>query len=343
MSKYIRALTLTLGLFLMISVVLLAVEPGLPASRAKPLPPGDPTDQKVEMKETSTPFSASATPTVVTAAQPGATLEPVTIFVPITPVTVETPTVLPTQQPTPEPTLASALPPELWKVWPLMPTVSPAMRAAYQKAVAQGTIDPRAFSIFGDCQGEADAFLGVFDNSPGLVETMEDDLQEYVDQFAGSFERYNPAAKSGSSAGSLLFAPWNDNKEGKCTPGETPVDCELRVHHPSIVFIQLGTHFEAPDRNYAYLSTLIQKVMATGAVPVMVTKADNLEKTEFVNLNIAKLADHYGLPLWNFWASVQDLPSHGLQPNGMHLTPEGNVVHQVAALRVLGAVWQAVR
>jgi hypothetical protein len=224
-----------------------------------------------------------------------------------------------------------------------MPTVSDAIRAAYQKGLAQGTIDPTAFSVFGDCQGEADAFLGVFDTSPGLVKKMADDLQEFVNQFAGSFERYNPAAKSGSSAGSLLFAPWNDNKEGNCLEGETPVDCELRVHHPSIVFIQLGTHYETPDRNYAYLSIIIEKVLATGAVPVMVTKADNLEQTEFVNGNIAELAYKYGLPLWNFWYSVQDLPSHGLEPDGMHLTKEGNVVHQVAALRVLGAVWQAVR
>ena len=74
----------------------------------------------------------------------------------------------------------------------------------------------------------------------------------------------------------------------------------------------------------------------------MVTKADNLELNEFVNENITDLAVEYGLPLWNFWSSVQDLPSHGLQPDLMHLTDAENGVHQVDALRVLGIVWEAV-
>ena len=226
--------------------------------------------------------------------------------------------------------------------FPAMPGgVSQTLRNAYLAGVAEGRIDPHAFSIFGDCQGEADAYLGVFDTSPGLVEKMADDLKEFVRQFSGSFSRYNPAAKSGSSAGSLLYAPWNDNKEGKCAKGESPVDCELRVHRPSIVFIQLGTHFETPDRNLAYLTTIIKKVQAKGAVPILVTKADNLEGNNFVNRNIATLASKFDLPLWNFWASVQGLPSRGLEPNGMHLTKSGNTVHQIDALRVLGLVWQS--
>lgn len=219
-------------------------------------------------------------------------------------------------------------------------TISADLRSLYQRSVAQGLIDPHAFSVFGDCQAETEAFLGVFDTSPGLVARMADDLQETVAQFQGSFYRYNPAAKSASSAGSLLYAPWNDNKEGKCESGETPVDCELRVHRPSIVFIHTGTHFESKERNFSYLSIIIEKVLQAGAVPILVTKADNLEGNNFVNHNIAALAAQFDLPLWNFWASVQELPSNGLVPDGMHLTKDGNTVHQIDALRVLGQVWQ---
>jgi hypothetical protein len=253
----------------------------------------------------------------------------------------QTSTRLPTQ-------IVPALPtldPAVWKSWPVFPgAVSAQLRQAYQEAVARGSIDPQAFSVFGDCQSEADSFLGVFDTSPALVNTMNEDLQDIVAQFSGSFYRYNPAAKSGSSAGSLLYAPWNDNKEGKCQEGETPVDCELRVHQPSIVFIHLGTHFEPQARNLSYLTTIVEKILATGAVPIMVTKADHLEgSSEYVNLDIATLAVKYQLPVWNFWASVQELPDQGLQPAGMLLTKDGTTVHQVGALRMLGLVWEAVR
>lgn len=201
----------------------------------------------------------------------------------LTPTLTTAPTLNTSPQMTAPPTLTAlpTLSAALWKEWPVLPEyVSAELRLRYQSAIAQGRINSRAFSVFGDCQSEAEAFLGVFDSSPGLVETMSADRREIVAQFQGSFLRYNPAAKSGSSAGSLLYAPWNDNKAGQCLPGETPADCELRVHQPSLVFIHLGTHFETKARNFNYLSVLIEKVLATGAVPVLVTKADNLEQDE---------------------------------------------------------------
>lgn len=262
------------------------------------------------------------------------------------------PQVTPTPKPLPssssiEPPPTAVLPglsAELWKEWPVMPgTISADLRSLYQRSVAQGLIDPHAFSVFGDCQAETEAFLGVFDTSPGLVARMADDLQETVAQFQGSFYRYNPAAKSASSAGSLLYAPWNDNKEGKCESGETPVDCELRVHRPSIVFIHTGTHFESKERNFSYLSIIIEKVLQAGAVPILVTKADNLEFDERVNQNLSVLAVKYQLPLWNFWASVHYLDDNGLKEDKMHLTEEATTVHQLGALQVLSWAWREVR
>lgn len=84
-------------------------------------------------------------------------------------------------------------------------------------------------------------------------------------------------------------------------------------------------------------------MLATGALPVLVTKADNLEQDERVNQNLALLAVQYQLPVWNFWASVHDLPDQGLLSNKMHLTQTASTIHQVDALRVLGLVWQAAR
>lgn len=243
-----------------------------------------------------------------------------------------------TPQPTPAPTLDAAA----WKDWPLMPLTSLAMRAVYQRGLAQGTIDPHAFSVLGDCQSESIDFLGMFENNPAVVDGLSPERQAVVAQFAGSFDRYNPAAKSGSAAGSLLYAAWNDNEEGACLYGETPIDCELRVHRPSIVFIHTGTHYETESRNWYYMTIIIDKILERGAVPVLVTKADNLELDEHINRNFARLALQYGLPLWNFWSSVQDLPEHGLMPNKMHLTPDAHAVHRLGALDALYAVWHTV-
>jgi hypothetical protein len=241
--------------------------------------------------------------------------------------------------PMPTPTRDTAT----WKEWPVIPAIPDEMRAIYERGLAQGTIDPKAFSVLGDCQSEAGDFLGVYENNPRLVSTLPVSLQETVANFAGSFNRYNPAAKSGSSAGSLLYAAWNDNKEGTCLYGETPVDCELRVHRPSIVFIHTGTHYETQERNWYYLTIIIDKILARGAIPVLVTKADDLELDEHINQNMSKLAVKYGLPLWNFWSSVQDLPDQGLMPDKMHLTAAGHEVHRLGALEMLDKVWRAVR
>ena len=82
---------------------------------------------------------------------------------------------------------------------------------------------------------------------------------------------------------------------------------------------------------------------ATGAVPVLVTKADNLEGDERVNQNLGVLAVNYDLPMWNFWASVHYLTDNGLKENKMHLTEEAVTIHQMDALRVLGWVWRELR
>jgi hypothetical protein len=266
-----------------------------------------------------------------------------------TPVRLQTgaPTLRPTQAPAtrapadPTPTVYVQPPAEDWKQWAVIPlTVSERMREVYRYGLANGT-DPNAFTVLGDCQGDSETFLGAFKTNQQLVSGLPTELVETIAQFDGSFNRYNPAAKSGSSAGSLLWSEWNDNLEGKCAPGESPLDCELRVHRPSIVFVHLGTHFEVPDRNLRYLTIIIERILANGAVPVMVTKADKLEgDDEYVNRNIATLAELYELPLCNFWASVQDLPAGGLLPNGMHLTPEAHTVHRIGALETLDAVWR---
>ena len=206
--------------------------------------------------------------------------------------------------------------------------------------------DPHAFSIFGDCQARPGEFFGVFETDADLIESLSPDLRETVDYFGGSFNRESPTAQDGTTPGSLLWTQWHRGEYG-CSFAETPVECELRVHRPSFVLIQIGTHFES--RNAEYLRRVILQLLDAGVVPILATKADNREKDERINRDMAMLAAEYDLPLWNFWAAVSDLPNRGLYTRDdrplqgdIYLTEEAAVIHRLSGLTTLNVVWRAV-
>jgi hypothetical protein len=260
------------------------------------------------------------------------------------PKTKSTTIVLPTLQPTS--TLLSNVTPfdvDAWKEQPIIPNVDPSIHAIYQYGQTLGN-DPHAFSIFGDCQERPADFFGVFETDPDLVEGLSPELQEAVANFQGSFNRESPTAQDGTTPGALLWPQWHRGEYG-CSFSETPVECELRIHHPSFVIIQIGTHFES--RNTEYLRKVILQLMDAGVVPILATKADNREKDERINRDMWNLASEYDLPLWNFWVAVSDLPNRGLytrddrpQQGDIYLTDEASVRHRMTGLDALNAVWR---
>lgn len=233
-----------------------------------------------------------------------------------------------------------------WKDTPVIPTdIDPSLQKVYERGVALGN-DPRAFSLFGDCQARPEEFLGVFETDKILFDRLSPQLQETVDNFRGSFNRESPTAQDGTTPGALLWISWHQGKYD-CTFAETPVECELRIHRPSFVIIQIGTHFES--RNTEYLRKIIEQLIEEGVIPILATKADNREKDERVNEDMALLASEYDLPLWNFWAAVSGLPNHGLYTRDdrplqgdIYLTDEAKEIHRMTALETLNVVWRSV-
>ena len=107
----------------------------------------------------------------------------------------------------------------------------------------------------------------------------------------------------------------------KCFPGENPLQCELRENKPSVAFILLGTNDASQNEDFeAYLREIVYETIERGVVPVLATKADNLEGDQRINEIITRVAIEYEIPLWNFWLAVQPLPHHGLKEDGTHLT-----------------------
>lgn len=290
-----------------------------------------------------------------TATQPPSVAETATVAspLPLTP----TPVLASPSPSAPSPTVTpdTRLPPERWQEWPVVPTPSAHMRVVYQHGLAIGR-DERRFSKIGDCQNVDTYFLSTFDK-PGdySLGAQYAYLQETIEHFAGSWSRHSLAVKGGMNVASVLSPLWADAEH--CEKDETPLACEIRVHNPSIVIVSMETWWgKQPAKTYeAYLRQVVEYILAQGVVPILATKADNLEGDHSINAAIARVAYDYDVPLWNFWAAVQPLPNHGLSPDGFHLTFARNFFddplrmqnawpwRNLTALQSLDSVWRALR
>jgi GDSL-like Lipase/Acylhydrolase family len=242
-----------------------------------------------------------------------------------------------------------------WQDWPVVPeAVSERTIAIYQQGLAMGN-NPHAFSKIGDCETHTTWFLYDFDQGGNAYDLGSyGDLQGVIDHFEGSYERLSVATKWGFTAASIMATLWADPE--KCVLGDSPLSCELRLHKPSFAIIALGTNDSAnPDRFEENYRKVIEACVEAGVVPILATKADDLEGDGKINEIIVQMAHEYDVPLWNFWAALQDLPKHGLQDDGAHLTWYPNDFsdpraieeaswprRNLTALQVLEAVWLGV-
>ena len=212
------------------------------------------------------------------------------------------------------------LPQDAWKAIPVVPTgVSHRARAIYEYGLSQGT-DPTHFSIIGDCQNVSSYFLSAFDKAGEYSLGQYAYLKPTIDYYQGSFSRKSLAVKGGFNAAAVISPLRADPKS--CNAGESPLDCELRTWKPSIVIVSMETWWsEKPAEEYdKYMRRVLDRIIELGALPIIATKADNLEGDNAINATIAQIAHEYEIPMWNFWAAVQPLPHHGLSGDGFHLT-----------------------
>jgi len=244
--------------------------------------------------------------------------------------------------------------PDVWKDLPVIPEISPKIVQIYAYGVSKGN-NPYTFSKIGDCSTSNAWFLGSFDDGDQYYRLGEHAyLEPMIDHFKGSYGRDNITTRNGFSASSALSPLWADPEV--CQSGETPLACEYRIHRPSIVFIMLGTndrwHSEQFEEN---MREILEFTLEKQIVPILATKADNFEGDESINNTLAKLANEYDVPLWNFWAALQSISDTGMEADGVHLTwgpnhfddPEimklGWPTRNLTAMQVLHAIWQAVQ
>ncbi|MGD8814838.1 MAG: hypothetical protein PVI78_10225 [Anaerolineales bacterium] len=267
-------------------------------------------------------------------------------------VSLRPPSMTATQLPTP--TLTPTPLPSSWQEWPVIPIVPSRMIEIHRLGIEAGN-NPLAFSKIGDGEISANWFFIAFDNGPQCYDLGPyTDLQIVIDAFTGSFARQSLAAGPGFSTLHVLDPMTADY--ASCENGETPLECELRMHQPSFAILSMGTsqawrveEFETDMRE------IIHILLDHGVVPILSTKGDNLEGDHSINKIIVELAQEYQVPLWNFWLAIQPLPRHGLQLDLEHLTwaptdlddPQAMSYawpwRNLTALQALEAVWNAVR
>lgn len=232
---------------------------------------------------------------------------------------------------------------------PVLPVVSERARQIYARGLARG-MNPHAFSKIGDCMSVPPYFLAPFDvGVQRYTLGPYSKLQTTIDFYDGSFGRKSLAVSTGFTITAAFSPMWSDATV--CGAEESPLGCEVRVHRPSIALLLLGTN---DANNGAFFGASMQRaidfLVTRGILPILATKADNLEGDDRINHIILGLARDNQLPLWNFWRATRALPGYGVVNDGFHLTfaknrfndPEamkaGWVVRNLTALQTIDAV-----
>ncbi|MCL6509394.1 MAG: SH3 domain-containing protein [Anaerolineae bacterium] len=230
---------------------------------------------------------------------------------------------LPTSSALDAPLVSAVIPGPL--EYPYLSDISPRVYQIFQVGQARGN-RANAFSVVGDSNSQHPAFLKPFDwgnynlGSYGY-------LRSTVDFFRGSFANDSPAAAGGFNTAKVLdpaHAPSYCN-------GQSPLECEYNRTRPSVALILLGTgdqhNWQSFEGNYR---RIIEISINMGVIPVLITKADDLESRDnnapygFINGKIAQLAREYQVPLLNLRQVVQRLPNGGTTGDGFHYNYPGD-------------------
>ncbi|MCD6355953.1 MAG: hypothetical protein J7L66_01600, partial [Anaerolineaceae bacterium] len=167
-------------------------------------------------------------------------------------------------------------------------------------------------------------------------------LKDTIENFKGYFDRDGQSTQYGFNAAAVLSPLMAD--ADICLPDETPLECEIRITRPTFALVSLEFWFEGRTSEVyeRYMRQIIEYLMAQGVVPILATKADNVEKDHSLNLTTAKLAYEYDIPLWNWWAAAQGLGDKGIDPyrDGFHISVEAWNVRSKTFLQTLDHLWK---
>jgi hypothetical protein len=233
------------------------------------------------------------------------------------------------------------LKPEDWGEWPVIPVISENALEIYLQGLQAGT-NPKLFSIIGDCQNipGGSLFRKVNWDDFSLPPDLEH-LQPTLDNFRTIWSREPVTVGGGFIPASMFSTYWTDTD--RCDPIETPLDCEFRLNNASIVLISIGSDQKpgtGEDFDH-YMRKIVEYSIENKRLPIISTDAYATDEGFPLNLIMAQIAYDYDIPLWNFWAAVQDLPNHGLKEDNFHISAEAFAIKRITGIQVLHALLTA--
>lgn len=173
-------------------------------------------------------------------------------------------------------------------------------------------------------------------------------LRATQNYFGNSFRHVSFAANGGFTSAAMNDPVWADG--ANCGTQQTPFECEIFVNRASIVFIQVGTGDQYTWRVYEpNLRRMVDTALKKGVLPVLLTKADNLETVQggapadFINNMVRKVARDFDVPLIDFYTATRQLPNNGLFDEGdldFHLSDAGMDLHLLLTLQALDKIWR---
>ncbi|MCX6019441.1 MAG: SGNH/GDSL hydrolase family protein [Chloroflexi bacterium] len=227
---------------------------------------------------------------------------------------------------------------------PIIPEISAATRANIRDTFARGRaagLDAGVFSKLGDCMTENAHFLAPFGDgdfdlashaslAPIVTRFSKTPARSGKNWSQNSFSTPSLAAAGGFNVAAPLDPTWS-NPEW-CSNSESPLQCEFRVAHPSVVVLMFGTNDIAAtspaDFDY-YLRTLVHDSLDAGVVPLLSTfpqRPEDPKKTLLLNRIVIAVAREYQAPVMNLFGALEALPGRGVDPNDtIHLSvpPDG--------------------
>ncbi len=296
--------------------------PTLASTAAPPTAPGLPSASAVD-PEPSPTAGVAVENLPITAGTLAAKPIPSPTPEPLPPTDTPEPTATPTATASPTPDLPTATPiiindVSLEDVIILDEEAGAHIREIFARGQRLGR-DEHAFSRLGASIVATHHFLGRFDSGPYDLGPYAY-LQPTIDQFSGSFSRVGVAALRGLSAAGVFDPVWSN--EDECLPNENVLDCEIRLHNPSILLISLGTNDKWDAVSFEKnLRKLVAYTIEQGVIPALATKADRFEgEDNRNNLIIRQVAADFQVPMWDFDLLAETLPDRGMGSDGVHLT-----------------------
>lgn len=241
--------------------------------------------------------------------------------------------------------------------YPTVGRSTPRARDIFLNGRAVGR-DPHVLAKVGDCSTEHWYFLSQFGWGRYDLGGYSN-LQSVITHFGESLAYNSEAANNGYNVNSVMNPDYAN--PAVCESGESPLDCEFRIHNPSVAVIMFGTSdllvMSAYEFDF-YLRDIVRLTIEHNVVPILSTFPSNLgfeSHTILYNQIVVKIAEDYGIPLINLWAALENLPNHGVEADGFHLDepPDDNScyltgeylqngynVRNLVTLQTLDNVWR---